>query len=61
MRLLGILIAFVFIVSLMNCGSSKEELLLENETAESMLQKSDVAYQNGNHKESVAPGTVTPG
>jgi len=52
MRLLQSFIAVFIIAGILSCGSSKEELILENETPESLLQKSEIAYQNGNYEES---------
>jgi tetratricopeptide (TPR) repeat protein len=52
MRLIRIAIAFMIIATLICCGSSKEELILENETPESLLQKSELAYQNGKYDDS---------
>jgi tetratricopeptide (TPR) repeat protein len=52
MRLKRIAIASVITVTLICCGSSKDELILENETPESLLQKSEAAYQNGKYDDS---------
>jgi len=53
MRLIQSIITIIIITALLGCGSSKEELNMENETPESMLQRSANAYQNGNYEESV--------
>ena len=53
MRLLQSFATIIIIAALLGCGSSKEELNMENETPESLLQKSEAAFQNGNYEESV--------
>jgi tetratricopeptide (TPR) repeat protein len=53
MRLIQSIIIIIITTALLGCGSSKEELNMENETPESMLQRSANAYQSGNYEESV--------
>jgi len=52
MRLIQSIITTLIITALLGCGGSKEELILENETPESMLQRSENAFQSGKYEES---------
>jgi tetratricopeptide (TPR) repeat protein len=38
---------------LIGCGGSKDEIVIEEESPESLLQKGEVAYQNGNYDQSI--------
>ncbi len=48
---LFLLVALITLFS--SCGGSKGELVLEDETAESLLQKSNIAYENGDYDKSI--------
>jgi tetratricopeptide (TPR) repeat protein len=47
------IILFCLIAIFIGCGGSKEELVLENETPESLLQKSYQAFETGNYDQSI--------
>lgn len=44
---------FLIIIALFGCGGSKDEIVLENESPESLLQKGEVSYENGNYEEAL--------
>lgn len=43
----------LLIIALLGCGGSKDELVIEGESAESLLQKGESAYANGNYDEAL--------
>jgi len=43
----------ILITAFVGCGGSKDDLILEDETPESLLQKGEIAYSNGNYDQSV--------
>lgn len=50
---LKIFLYTVLTIAFLGCGGSKDELVLDEETPESLLQKGEVAYQNGNYDQSI--------
>ena len=50
---LRIFLYSIFIIALIGCGGSQDEIVLDNETPESLLQKAEIAYDNGNFDESI--------
>ena len=50
---LKIFLYSVLIIAFVGCGGSKDELVLDEETPESLLQKGEAAYQNGNYDRSI--------
>ena len=50
---LKIFLCTVLIIAFVGCGGSKDELVLDEETPESLLQKAEVAYQNENYDQSI--------
>jgi tetratricopeptide (TPR) repeat protein len=51
-RYLKTLLSLLFLTTLIACGGSKDEINLEDETPESLLQKGEVEYSNGNYDKS---------
>ncbi len=52
-RKISFFLHMFLIFALLGCGGSKDEIVLENESAESLLQKGEVAYANGNYDEAL--------
>ena len=50
---LKIFLYTVLIIAFVGCSGSKDELVLDEETPESLLQKGEVAYQNGDYDRSI--------
>ena len=50
---LRIFLYSIFVITLIGCGGSQDEIVLDNETPESLLQKAEIAYDNGNFEESI--------
>ena len=50
---LKIISTLILIIALIGCGGSKDELVLDEETPESLLQKGEVAFQNGDYDRSI--------
>jgi len=46
-------ILIILITSFLGCGGSKDEIIIDEETPESLLQKGEVAYVNGNYDQSI--------
>jgi tetratricopeptide (TPR) repeat protein len=43
----------LLISALLGCGGSKDEIVIDEETPESLIQKGEVAYSNGNYEQSI--------
>ncbi len=52
-KVINTLITLLLLSAFLGCGGSKEELVMENETPESMLLKSKQAYNAGKYDESM--------
>jgi tetratricopeptide (TPR) repeat protein len=50
---LKIFLFTVLTIAFVGCSGSKDELVLDDETPETLLQKGEVAYQNGNYDQSI--------
>jgi len=50
---LKIFFYMIFIIAFIGCGGGKDDIVLDNETPETLLQKSEVAYANGKFDESI--------
>jgi tetratricopeptide (TPR) repeat protein len=40
-------------IAIIGCGGSKDDIVLDDETPESLLQKSEISFQNGNYDRSL--------
>ena len=52
-KTINISLQILILLIWLGCGGSKDDIMLEDETAESLVQKSEVAYNNGNYEESM--------
>jgi TolA-binding protein len=50
---LKIFITLTLIIAFIGCGGSKDELVLDDETPETLLQKGEIAFQNGDYDQSI--------
>jgi tetratricopeptide (TPR) repeat protein len=52
----GYLKTFLYLLlvsALLGCGGSKDEIVIDEETPESLMQKGEVAFSNGNYEQSI--------
>ena len=50
---LKIMLPIILMITFLACGGSKDELSIDQETPESLLQKSEIAYQNSQYEQSI--------
>ena len=43
----------ILIIAFIGCGGSKDEIVLDEETPETLLQKGEIAYENGKYDDSI--------
>jgi len=48
-----IFLFMILIIAFINCGGSKDEIVLDEETPETLLQKGEIAYENGKYDQSI--------
>ena len=47
------LVSLLLLTALIACGGSKDDIIIEDETPESLIQKSEVEFSNGNYDRSI--------
>jgi TolA-binding protein len=50
---LKIFLNTILIIAFIGCGGGKDEIVLDNETPETLLQKAEVSFENGKYDESI--------
>lgn len=50
---LKIFLYMILIIAFIGCGGSKDEIVLDEETPETLLQKGEIAYENGKYDDSI--------